>query len=475
MPENLWSKPLKKNAEEFPLTSLPVLSGSIPETLQGTLYRNGPGSLERGSQRVGHWFDGDGAILAVHFTPDGAKAVYRYVQTAGYQEEVKANQYLYPNYGMTVPGPFWNSWGKDVKNSANTSVLALEDKVLALWEGGLPHALDPDKLDTFGTDSLGGLESGSPFSAHPKVDPNTGEIFNFGVIPGSKVTLQVYKCQADGNILKTVSLPLEGLPLIHDFVLAGRYLVFLVPPVRVALLPVLLGFQSFSDAMQWKPELGTEIIVLDRATLSVISRTKTDAWYQWHFANGYEDQDGHVVAEFVRYRDFETNRYLQQIPTGNPQTYAEGHLWQLRFHPKSGKVLNSEPLLARDCEFPVISPARVGQFHEETYLSVHREGVNPQKELYGAIACYNHSKNTLAIADAGENCYPSEPIYVSDPKQSYGGWLLTVVYEANQDQSEVWIYQRDRLTEKPVCRLQLPKVIPHSFHGTWKPKQDEKM
>lgn len=472
MPIYPWSKALQHPAQEFSLTPLPILSGSLPPDLQGTLYRNGPGCLQRGGERVGHWFDGDGAILAVHFTPEGPKAVYRYVQTSGYQAESAANQYLYPNYGMTVPGPFWKNWGKEVKNSANTSVLALEDKVLALWEGGLPHALDPTTLETFGKDSLGGLSSHSsqsPYSAHPKIDPRTGAIYNFGVIPGSKSAFQIYKSQPDGKVVKTASVKLQGLPLIHDFVLAGRYLVFLVPPVRVSLLPVLLGFKSFSEAMEWKPELGTEIIVLDRATLAVVSRTQTNPWYQWHFGNGYEDQEGKVVIEFVRYPDFQTNQYLKEIPTGNPQTHAEGKLWQLRFDPKTGKVLDNFPLWEKNCEFPVISPECVGQPHQDTYLSVHREGVDPQKELFSAIGCYHHPTKTMIVADAGENRYPSEPIYVPPADQSHQGWLLTVVYDANQYQSEVWIYQREKLTEEPICRLGLPQVIPHSFHGTWQP------
>lgn len=475
MSQNPWSKALEKPAEEFPLTPLPLLSGNLPPSLQGTLYRNGPGCLQRGGQLVGHWFDGDGAILAVHFTSEGAKAVYRYVQTVGYQKEVEADQFLFPNYGMTVPGPFWKNWGKDVKNSANTSVLALEDKVLALWEGGLPHALDPNNLDTWGTDQLGGLSPGSPFSAHPKIDPHTGEIYNFGVIPGSKTTLQVYQSQPQGKVVKTAAVELNGLPLIHDFVLAGRYLLFLVPPVRVQLFSVLLGFQSFSDAMQWLPELGTEIIVLDRATLSVVSRTQTEAWYQWHFGNGYEDQEGAIVAEFVRYRDFQTNQYLKEVPTGNPKTQAVGNLWQLHFDPQTGKVLNNVPLVERSCEFPVISPQTLGESHGETYLSVHRDDADPQKELFGAIGCYHHQTATLTVADAGENRYPSEPIYAPDQDPSHPGWLLTVVYDGNQDQSEVWIYQRQQLTAEPVCRLGLPKVIPHSFHGTWKPQKDKKL
>ncbi len=475
MPQNPWFQALQKPAEEFPLTPLTVLSGKLPSGLQGTLYRNGPACLERGGQKVGHWFDGDGAILAVHLTPEGAKAVYRYVQTAGYQAECAANQYLYPNYGMTVPGPFWNNWGKDVKNNANTSVLALEDKVLALWEGGLPYALDPIHLETFGTDQLEGLSAGSPFSAHPKIDPETGEIYNFGVLPGKNSSLQVYKSQPTGKVVKTTTIKLEGIPLIHDFVLAGGYLVFLVPPVRVDLLPVLLGLKSFSDAMQWQPELGTEIIVLDRSSLSVISRSRTDAWYQWHFANGYEQPDGTVVAEFVRYRDFQTNDYLKSIPTGKPKVNAEGNLWQLRLNPKTGKVLSNSPLLERDCEFPMVAPQAVGQPQKDTYLSVHRDGVDPQQELYGAIACYHHPTATLTIADAGENRYPSEPIYAPDPEGSHSGWLLTIVYDANLHQSEVWIYQRDQLSADPLCRFQLPRVIPHSFHGTWQPRKHEKL
>ncbi|MFP4133609.1 MAG: carotenoid oxygenase family protein [Halothece sp.] len=469
MPQNPWFKALKTPSQEFPLTPLSIISGSVPPQLRGTLYRNGPACLERGGQKVGHWFDGDGAVLAVHFTSEGAKALYRYVQTEGYQAEVKANQYLFPNYGMTVPGPFWNNWGKDVKNSANTSVLALEDKVLALWEGGLPHALDSNTLETLGSDQLENLSPGSPFSAHPKVDPETGEIYNFGAIPGSKVTLQVYKSQPNGKVIKTASVELDGLSVIHDFVLAGRYLVFLVPPVRVQLLPVLFGFKSFSDAMEWKPELGTEMIVLDRATLSVVSRTKTDPWYQWHFGNGYETEDGMVVAEFARYADFTTNQYLKEIPTGNPSVSVNANLWQLKFDPKTGKILDSQPLVERHCEFPIVDANRVGKDHQDTYFSIMRDGVDPQQELFGAIARYHHPTSTLSIADAGENRYPSEPIFAPNPEPNQSGWLLTVVYDGNEHQSEVWIYQSDQLEQAPICRLRLPQVIPHSFHGNWKP------
>ncbi|MCC8455982.1 carotenoid oxygenase family protein, partial [Streptomyces rochei] len=92
-----WAQALARPAAEFPLTQLLVKSGKIPAGLRGTLYRNGPARLQRGGMNAGHWFDGDGAILAVHFTDAGAAAVYRYVETAGYQAEEKSDKFLYSN------------------------------------------------------------------------------------------------------------------------------------------------------------------------------------------------------------------------------------------------------------------------------------------------------------------------------------------------------------------------------------------
>jgi carotenoid cleavage dioxygenase-like enzyme len=463
-----WSKAIEKPAQEFPLTPLPILSGKIPDQLRGTLYRNGPGRLERGGTRVGHWFDGDGAILAVHFTDTGATGVYRYVQTEGYQKETAANKFLFPNYGMTAPGAFWQKLGKEVKNSANTSVLALPDRLLALWEGGNPYALNLQTLETLGSDTLSSLAKSDPFSAHPKIDPQTGEIYNFGIVADLNASLNLYQTDSTGKILQKSATKLEGVPLVHDFVMAGQYLIFFVPPVRINLLPVASGMSSFSEAMQWKPELGVQILVFDRNTLSLVSRSEAESWFQWHFGNGYTDSDGSVVVEFVRYTDFQTNQNLKEVATGKIETPAEGTLWQIRLNPQTGTVISLEKVLDRECEFPTIPPHQVGQPWRYSYLSVYRDGVDRTQEIYGAIARLDHKIGILSIADLGENCYPAEPIFVPNAPNSEQGWLLTVVYDSNRDRSEVRIYQSDHLEDEPVCCLGLPSVIPHSFHGTWK-------
>ena len=344
----------------------------------------------------------------------------------------------------------------------------MPDRLLALWEGGFPYALDLQTLETKGKDNLSGSLSNSPYSAHPKIDPATGEIFNFGISISKQTSLNLYCSDASGKIKQQNSCPLDGFSLIHDFVLVGKYLVFFVPPVRLNFMPVILGFKSFSDAMEWKPELGTQILVFDRDTLDLVSKIETDAWYQWHFTNGYVNQDGEIIIEFVRYPDFQTNQYLKEVAQGKTSTLAKGALWEIKIAPQPGKVLATNELLDRSCEFPVIPQHQVGQPWRYTYLSLHREGTDINQELLSSIACFDRHTGNLSVANLGENCYPTEPIYVPQPDNPEQGWLLTIVYDGNKDNSEVRIYSSDRLEDEPICRLGLPSVIPPSFHGTWK-------
>ncbi|AFZ23213.1 lignostilbene-alpha,beta-dioxygenase-like enzyme [Cylindrospermum stagnale PCC 7417] len=472
-----WAQAIAKPATEFPLTQLPILAGKIPEGLRGTLYRNGPGRLERGGIHVGHWFDGDGAILAVHFTDAGATGVYRYVQTAGYQQEAAAGKLLYGNYGMTAPGLIWNQWLKPIKNVANTSVLALPDKLLALWEGGKPHALDLQNLETLNEDDLGGLTQGLSYSAHCKCDRlwrgaahrQTGEIFNFGISPGKNATLNIYKSDYTGQIIQKAAYPLDGVPLVHDFVLAGQYLIFFIPPVRLNIPPVLLGTSNYSDSLQWQPKRGTQILVLDRETLSVVSRGETEPWFQWHFANGYVDASGAVIVDLARYADFQTNQFLKEVATGETHTLAQSTLSRVCLQPQTGKVTAIEQILDQNCEFPTVPQQNVGKASRHTYLSVSRPEADISQAIFNAIARFDHKTATLTTANLEENRYPSEPIHAEDSQNPEQSWVVTVVYDGNSHSSEVWVLNSDRLDEEPVCKLGLPSVVPHSFHGTWKP------
>lgn len=422
----LWGKALADPAPEFPHTQLSILAGAIPLGLRGTLYRNGPGRLERAGQRVGHWLDGDGAILAVKFADGAASGVYRYVQTDGYQVESKVDRWLFGNYGMTPAGNLWERRGKSIKNTANTSVLALPDRLLALWEGGMPHALDLDNLETIGTDDLGGNSIPLVYSAHPKVDPISGHIYNFGISIGIQPKLNLYQSDRSGKIIKHTQTKLPRLTTVHDFLMVGKYLVVCIPPIEIQAIPVVLGLASHSESMRWKPELGTQILVFDREDLSLVSSFTVEPWFQWHFGNGHVDPDGNIVCDLVRYVDFATNQFLSEVASGKTHTLAIGTLWQLVINPIAGKLVSSEQLSDRSCEFPIVAQAQVGQAWQYTYLAVHKLDTILNQELVGTIGRFDRHTHSLTTAEIDRNLYPTEPIHVVDKFDPTQGWILTI-------------------------------------------------
>jgi carotenoid cleavage dioxygenase-like enzyme len=463
----LWARAIATPATEFGSVALNLISGAIPTDLRGTLYRNGPGRLTRQGQSVNHWFDGDGGILAVRFHDAGTTASYRYVQTPQLQAEAARDQFLYSGYGQLAPGPLWRRWGVPAKNVANTSVLALPDQLLALWEGGNPYALDPTTLTTIGVDLLSGLTPKLTYSAHPKRDPHTGKIYNFGVIFGLKAHLQLYCSHPSGEIYRQATIPLPRLSLVHDFALAGRYLVFVVPPLSLQMLPVLVGLQSLSDALQWQPQQGTQIIIVDRDTFQEVTRLETEPWFQWHFGNGYETPAGEIVLDYIRYPNFQTNQWLKEVVSGCPQTPASGRLWQLRIHPQTGKILENEQRFHLGCEFPVVSPLETGQNAQGLYLNHQASADAPTAEMFNSIARIDGQTHAIASLTFPQGCYPMEPIYAPHPHQKGQGWILTVVFDGNQDQSTVQIFSAEQLDAGSIAVLELPEVIPFGFHGTW--------
>lgn len=466
-----WHKALAEPAQAFGPSPLPVLFGHIPDGLRGTFYQNGTGRLERGSEPVGHWFDGDGAILRVNLNDEGATGTYRYVLTEGYQRESAAGKFLYGNYGRRYPGPLWEHiagliTGNAVKNSANTSVLALPNKLLALWEAGNPHSLDLETLETFGKESLGWLKGAEPFSAHPLKDPISGEIYSIGVDP--MCNLSLYRCDRHCNLIKKNTIPLKDVPLVHSFVMAGPYLIFLISPVKVNLMPLLFNRQSYADSVEWVEDRGTRVIVVDRESLKIVSESQAESWFQWHYGNACVESDGKVRLDFARFDDFTgINEVLREVPTGRMKTTAYGRLYQLRLDPLSGRVLSNECVLDRDCEFPQVPAANVGQPWRHTYVLMHQDGVVTGQDWFGAIGKFDYETGKLTQMDLGEEIYGTEPLYVQDCYRPRKGWLLEVIFNALAERSELWILDDERL--EVCCKLALPSIVPLGFHGAWQP------
>ena len=89
-----WASAYFNVTQELSDVQLEISKGTIPNNLQGRLFRNGPGRLERGGKWVHHPFDGDGMITAIRFNQGKAFLSNRFVRTQEWEEEEKENRFI---------------------------------------------------------------------------------------------------------------------------------------------------------------------------------------------------------------------------------------------------------------------------------------------------------------------------------------------------------------------------------------------
>ena len=85
--------------------------------------------------------------------------------------------------------------------------------MLAFGEQTLPYALDPVTLETRGEyDFNGKLNDVSPFAAHAKIDPATGNMLNFGIsYSADKPMANVYEFDPPGQSDPARRYPLRSI------------------------------------------------------------------------------------------------------------------------------------------------------------------------------------------------------------------------------------------------------------------------
>ena len=232
------------------------VDGRLPSELRGTLYRNGPSRNEIDGNPFAHLFDGDGMLSQFVFTDGHVRYRNRFVRTTHYLGEQSAKERRFRSFGaQRSGGPLANAFRLPTgSNPANTSVVLHAGNLLALWEGGHPWRLDPDSLETIGEEDFGGaLKRAHAFSAHPKLDPLSGELFNFGVQYGPRTRIRTYRIDRGGRLgyLQPVTLPYPVLN--HDFALSAKHMIFVIDPLVLRMGRFLTGVSSFDRAFHWDP------------------------------------------------------------------------------------------------------------------------------------------------------------------------------------------------------------------------------
>ncbi|CAN5633076.1 carotenoid oxygenase family protein [soil metagenome] len=435
-----------------------AVTGHLPEGLRGAHLRNGPNPAFPPLGRY-HIFDGDGMVHGLWLDGEGgARYANRWVRSAGLEAERAAGAALFgglsdfrlpPDDVLATVGP--------LKNTANTHVVGHAGRILALLEAAPPTELAAD-LSTIGEHDFGGALKG-PMTAHPKVDPITGEMVFFGYSPFPP-HLRVHAADAAGHLTWTTEVELPAPVMMHDFVVTATRVVIFDLPAAFELDALLAG----GEGIRWAPERGARIGVLDRgAPGDTTTWIDVDPFWAFHFLNGHDDGDA-IVAEGCR-SDRLNVAFGEEAPDAPPPTL---HRW--RIDPASGTV-SDEPLDDRPTDFPRIDDRRAGLDARYGY-TCHTRALGDDEVEFDGVTKHDLRTGTATTATFGADTRSGEAVFAADPDRTDedAGWLMSWVHDRGRDESAVVVLDAETLDE--VARVHLPRRVPSGFHGSFLPTAD---
>ena len=427
--------------EEVTVTDLEV-TGTLPEELTGRYLRNGPNPVVDPDPDAYHWFIGDGMVHGLRL--DGGRASWyrnRWVRSAAVADALGEPQH---------PGPVHG----DMDFAPNTNVIGHGGRTFAIVEAGSrPYELT-DELDTVGPcDFDGTLEGG--YTAHPKLDPTTGELHAVSYFWGWGNKVQYTVIDPSNQVTTSRFVDTTGSPMLHDMSLTSRYAVVYDLPVVFDLDAAMAG-----TAMPyfWTDDYPARVGLVPRAGGDV-RWIDVDPCYVFHPMNAYDDGDD-VVIDLVHWNRMFDDRGEHQGPWGNVSSLRR---WTI--DTAAGKV-REELRDDRKQEFPRVDERLVGGRHRFGYAA---SEIGEGADARGGIIKHDMDKGTSEVVDFGPGSGQNEAVFVprSADAAEDDGWLLCLTYDAASDRSNLDIRHAQDLAGGPVATVHLPVRVPFGFHGNW--------
>ena len=431
------------------------VSGRLPPELSGVYYRNGPNPQFAPVGRY-HAFTGDGMIHG--FFVEGGKVRYRnrYIHTPKWKAERAAGRSLYgllPNAGTGEPSVI----GMAV---ANVNVVWHGGRLMALEEQNLPFELDAASLESRGPIAA----YGGAATAHPKIDPDTGELvwFAYGVGPEAFTPNMYYGVtDAGGVVRRREKFQAPYASMAHDFLVTERHVAFPVLPLTASLERARTGRSPYA----WEPGKGGFVGVMPRdGSVDELRWFEIDPCWVFHPMNAWEEGDT-LFADVMEHE--EPPEFPRLDGSLAPYRGARLVRWAIDLTGASRRV-RREPLDERRGEFPRIDDRRTGKrYRHGWYAANTRQRIDDYR--FDAIAHVDHATGARSAFVFGEDM-PGEPVFVPRPDGEEGdGWVVTVVYRAATNDSTFEVFDARRIADGPIATARVPRRVPFGFHGGWRP------
>ncbi|HYD44888.1 MAG TPA: carotenoid oxygenase family protein [Phenylobacterium sp.] len=431
--------------------------GEIPQGLRGTLYRIGPNPQFEPRDPNYHWFLGDGMVHAFHVEDGKVGYRNRWVRTPRFELERKEGRALFGAWGnpmTTDPAAVGADGGV-----ANTNIVCHAGRLLALVEGSRPFEVAQGTLDPIGyAESYKGR-----VTAHPKIDPETGEMVWFGYSTGpmplnSQVSYGV--TAADGTVVRRDDFEAPYPSMVHDFMVTRNYALFPILPLTGSIERAMSGKPAYA----WEPDKGAYVGVMRRdAGVETIRWFNAPACYVFHPMNAWE-ADGKIFADVMRY----DAAPLFPNPDGSRGQATAARLVRWTFDlAGNSDAIKEETLDDLDGEFPRFDERRAGLAYRHGWFAGDTQGLKTVKT--NAIAHIDLKTGRKAVYELPAGDLTSEPVFTprSAGADEGDGWLTAVVWRAAENRSDMLVFEAQDVAAGPIAVASLPRRVPFGFHGNW--------
>ena len=451
--------------EEVDVDALSVISGAIPDDIDGVYLRNTENQVHQPLGRF-HPFDGDGMIHQVEFRGGRASYRNRFVRTRGFEAEQEAKASLWGGLADPVAlakRPGWGAHGS-LKDASSTDVVVHAGKALStFYQCGEGYRLNPITLEQEGLAPWVPIDG---ISAHPKVDERTGELMFFNYSKHAPY-MHYGLVGPDDRLSHYQPIPLAGPRLPHDMAFTENYVIFNDLPAfwDAALLERNIHAVRFHEGLPSRfavvPRRGGEPRWFEAAPTYVL-----------HWLNAYEDGDEIVL-----------DGYFQEDPTPQPKAdappgygammaYLDEHafrskLHRWRFNLKDGTT-REERLDDRIMEFGMINAQYAGRKYRFGYSTVSEPGWF----LFKGFVKNDLETHTSTEFILPEGVYASEAPFAprTHAADEDDGYLVSFTIDENRGTSECILLDAKDLAKGPICRLALPHKLCSGTHAVWAPR-----
>ena len=436
-----------------------IVEGEIPQDLYGSYYRNGPDPQFPPMGGNYHWFGGDGMIHAFHFENGKVSYKNRWIQTSKWKQERKAGKSLVNLLNPMEPDPLWNPEGED--GTANTSIIFHGDRLLALEEGHPPFEIDPFTLKSIGSHNYEGKLL-SPMTAHPKIDPLTGEMFSFSYGFGDN-KMTYFVVDADGKLTHYSEFTTPYSSMVHDFMVTSQHVIFPVFPLVIDLEQAMMG----NAPIAWDGKRPSYIGIMPRdGSVEDIKWIEDDPCYVFHAMNAYTEGDK-IVADMMQFEEAPLFPHVDGSAPDPKKAEARLNRWEIDLSSNSGKI--NKNLLDDDMgEFPRLDE-RFSMLDYRHGFYASRIG-DPSGISWNAIAHLDHQTGNKKFFVVDKEDAVGEPIFVptSGDAEEGNGFLITLAYKGKENRSDLLIFNAMDVESGPIATAHLPHRVPYGFHGNWR-------